>query len=322
MVYFYGKQEKPCPGKDDSWSGVACAGKRKLNYERTSVMAKAIKFNLICDKQPVRTIEDLQNNFSIEDVMEYYHNRLLHRWLEVRGYEEELTAVNAISSGDSFKIAKELIRIFNVAADGEKIEESLYMLSYLKEREKRCALYDQEDYQVTQIIEEYAAGYSQCVASILRFPDDAALIKATIGEMARHYPLMLETDHRNLFYTLAQKSPLAIMCLLMNQETRDYYLSSCTSATEKASKTDAEDDGYDGYYSWMSDFFPPSAPSSRTVEPKAAPVEQSEISQSDKDKNEMFNNICNNDWECRGFEKPGRQREVLLRCHVWVLERP
>ena len=35
-------------------------------------MAKTIKFNLICDNTPVRTIEDLQNNFSIEDVLNYY----------------------------------------------------------------------------------------------------------------------------------------------------------------------------------------------------------------------------------------------------------
>ena len=32
-------------------------------------MAKTIKFNLICDGKPVRTIEDLQENFSIEDVL-------------------------------------------------------------------------------------------------------------------------------------------------------------------------------------------------------------------------------------------------------------
>ena len=39
-------------------------------------MAKTIKFNLICDNTPVRTIEDLQNNFSIEDVLDYYRNGL------------------------------------------------------------------------------------------------------------------------------------------------------------------------------------------------------------------------------------------------------
>ena len=52
-------------------------------------MAKTIKFNLICDNTPVRTIEDLQNNFSIEDVLDYYRNGLLCRWLKVRGYEEK-----------------------------------------------------------------------------------------------------------------------------------------------------------------------------------------------------------------------------------------
>lgn len=52
-------------------------------------MAKTIKFNLICDNKPIRKIEDLQNNFSIEDVLAYYNNKLLHRWLEVRDYKEE-----------------------------------------------------------------------------------------------------------------------------------------------------------------------------------------------------------------------------------------
>lgn len=60
-------------------------------------MAKTIKFNLICDNTPVRTIEDLQNNFSIEDVLDYYRNGLLCRWLKVRGYEEELKKVEEIS---------------------------------------------------------------------------------------------------------------------------------------------------------------------------------------------------------------------------------
>lgn len=35
-------------------------------------MAKTIKFNLICDGDPVRTIENLQNHFSVEDLLDYY----------------------------------------------------------------------------------------------------------------------------------------------------------------------------------------------------------------------------------------------------------
>ena len=63
-------------------------------------MAKTIKFNLICDEKPVRTIEDLQDNFSIEDIYRYYGNGLLLRWLDVRGYVAEAEKVKAISSKD------------------------------------------------------------------------------------------------------------------------------------------------------------------------------------------------------------------------------
>ena len=94
-------------------------------------MAKTIKFNLICDDKPVRTIEDLKNNFSIEDVLAYYNNKLLHRWLEVRGYSDELEKVNAITAEKHIEVIKELIKIFNVICDDKKIEESVYMLEYL-----------------------------------------------------------------------------------------------------------------------------------------------------------------------------------------------
>ena len=38
---------------------------RQTSWEEYEV-AKTIKFNLICDKKPVRTIEGLQNKFCIE----------------------------------------------------------------------------------------------------------------------------------------------------------------------------------------------------------------------------------------------------------------
>ena len=93
-------------------------------------MAKTIKFNLICDNTPVRTIEDLQNNFSIEDVLNYYRNGLLCRWLEVRGYDEQLKKVKAIRATDSMDIIKELITIFEISCDMKKVEEYIYILKY------------------------------------------------------------------------------------------------------------------------------------------------------------------------------------------------
>lgn len=187
-------------------------------------MAKTIKFNLICYNQPIRTIEDLQNNFSIEDVLAYYNNRLLHRWLNVRDYKEELEKVSIITADKPIEVVKELIKIFRVISDDKKINEGVYILEYLEERKELCSIYEQENYKTKNIIDDYETGYRQLVDRILQNPYDAAIIKANIFEMVLNYAWILKLNHRNLFYVLKSKLPLAIMCLLMNEHSRKYYL--------------------------------------------------------------------------------------------------
>lgn len=187
-------------------------------------MAKTIKFNLICDNNPIRTIDDLQNNFSIEDVLAYYNNQLLHRWLEVRDYKEELEKVRAITVDKPVEVVKELIKIFGVISDDKKIEEGVYILEYLEERKELCSIYEKENYKTKNIIEDYETGYWQLVDEILKNPQDAAIIKANISEIVSNYAWILKLNHRNLFYVLKSKSSLAIMCLLMNEHSRKYYL--------------------------------------------------------------------------------------------------
>lgn len=187
-------------------------------------MAKTIKFNLICDEKPIRTIEDLQNNFSIEDVLTYYNNKLLHRWLSVRGYDAELKAVSAITTDDSIEIIKELIHIFNVETDEKKVEESIYMFQYQEERRQTYEIYKIENYNVVNIIEDYEHDYLQLVRGILMNPNDVSLIKANIAEMVSNYDWVFELNQRELFWNLMKRSPLGVMCLLMNEESRKYYL--------------------------------------------------------------------------------------------------
>ena len=139
-------------------------------------MAKTIKFNLICDNTPVRTIEDLQNNFSIEDVLNYYYNGLLCRWLKVRGYEDELKKVEAIRSEDSMGIIKELIRIFEIPCDPAEVEKSIYILKYKVENEIENEQHKQEGYKVEGIIEDYQQGYRSLLNTIFDNQNDAAQI--------------------------------------------------------------------------------------------------------------------------------------------------
>lgn len=187
-------------------------------------MAKTIKFNLICDEKPVRTLEDLQKNFSIEDVLRYYQNGLLSRWLKVRGYEKEYNRVSAIREIEALKIVKELIRIFDVETDVKKVEEGVYMLQFLEERKELLEVYKQNNFKEKQIVDDYQTGFQQLIDGIIENPNDIARIKANVAELMTSYKWAMDLNHRQLFWKLEQCSPLAIMCFLMNDEARKYYL--------------------------------------------------------------------------------------------------
>ena len=187
-------------------------------------MAKTIKFNLICDDKPVRTIEDLQENFSIEDVLKYYQNGLLLRWLEVRGYESEYKKVSEIREIETLEIVKELIKIFDIEADEKKVEEGVYMLQFIEERKELCEAYKQDSFKAQGIIDDYQTGFNQLIDGIIENPNDVARIKANIAELMSGYKWAMDLNYRQLFWELRELSPLAIMCFLMNDEARKYYL--------------------------------------------------------------------------------------------------
>ena len=182
-------------------------------------MAKTIKFNLICDNYPVRTIEDLQEHFSFEDVCKYYNNKLLHKWLKVREYEKQLKKVEAIKSKDKIEILKELAQIFEVMLD----EEEVYHIILRDKKEKKTVPVVNEKKE--DIIQEYAKGYDELVQQMLDAPDDINKIKIRIQCIVKNYMWVFKRDYKNLFYTFYDNNAWnVIMCLLMNLESRKYYI--------------------------------------------------------------------------------------------------
>ncbi|KYH31394.1 hypothetical protein CLTEP_23900 [Clostridium tepidiprofundi DSM 19306] len=187
-------------------------------------MAKTIKFNLICDGNPVRTLEDMKNNFSIEDIIKYFNNKLLHRWLTVRGYNEELEKVEKLQNLDSLELVKELIKIFDVETDPTTIAENTYILQYKQERKVLLEEYKKMDFKVSTIIDDYHQGYRELIDTILENKNDIAKIKAAIKEIDRKYSNLYKLNYRNLFYNLFYNAPMAVFVMLMNDNMREEYL--------------------------------------------------------------------------------------------------
>ena len=224
------------------------------------IMAKTIKFNLICDGQPVRTIEDLQENFSVEDMLGYFESGLLLRWLKVRDYKDEYKEVSEISTKDDLEIAKKLIKIFNVETDEKEIAKDVYMLQFLKERSQKISKYDSNRLETDEIVKDYTKEYADLVKEIMDNSDDISRIKANITEIVNNYKPVLQLNYRELFWKMADRDYLlVIMCFLMNSVTRKYYLDAGQPENDEKNMDTTIKKDKEEIYKKICSYFEPSA---------------------------------------------------------------
>ena len=243
-------------------------------------MAKNIKFNLKSDNYPCRTIEDLQEHFCAEDILTFYQNGLLVRWLEVRGYNDYLEKVKKIEKGKSSKeIVSELALIFDMENDMNTISQDLFFMEYEMQKEKRLDKLEEMENRQNETINDYHKNYSDLVENIVQFAEEYeryntddltkdvilehnnfektfkghdkysdsefyeskvgiskdslekaqnafAKIKSILRVIINDYKRLFDLDYRHFFWRM-EDHPIVIVCLLMNPESRKYYLPTC-----------------------------------------------------------------------------------------------
>ena len=198
-------------------------------------MAKTIKFNLICDGKPIRTIEDLQNNFSIEDILDYYNSKLLHKWLAVRGYANELEKVNNITANEAIEILKSLIAIFDIKIDSNIINESLFILEYTATRIMFIEDYKRSTNNINTVVSDYIKAFYEQIDCIIENNQNKSLVKASISIILNDYFDLFKMCYRWLFYKLLNEAPLAIFVLLTFEKAREFYIHNCGNAEDAIS---------------------------------------------------------------------------------------
>lgn len=189
-------------------------------------MAKTIKFNLILDNYPVRNIEGLQEHFSIEDMLKYFENGLLLRWLSVRGYEKQYVAVEAIDKSlDKKEIVMVLVKIFEVVEmDVADIEKAIGILTYLDEEKELNAIYKENAFSKKQIVDDYHSGYAALVMHMEENKDNMAMLKADAIQMEREYFGLFELNHYELYFRLVETAPKAIFAILTRDAFRKFWI--------------------------------------------------------------------------------------------------
>ncbi len=184
-------------------------------------MAKNVKFNLICNGKPIRTLTDLQENFSIEDVLNHYASGMLARWLEVRGYTAHLAVVQAITAKDELTIAQNLCEIFDVEEKdlSKKMEIREYKAKLLQQ-DKKVA-----DLAKVQLggINEYHINYNNLIQKIVDSENDIPIIKECVEDIAKNYRNLVELDFWRLFEIMYNLAPLSVWVALTNDYLRNKW---------------------------------------------------------------------------------------------------
>lgn len=189
-------------------------------------MAKTIKFNLILDNCPVRNIEGMQEHFSMEDMLKYFDDGRLLRWLDVRGYEKEYEKVAAIDKNAGKKaIITELVKIFEIVdLDDSEIEKAICILSYLDEEKELNAIYKENAFEKKQVIDDYHSGYAALVMHMEENKDNMAVLKADAIQMEREYFGLFELNHYELYFRLIVSAPKALFAILTRDVFRKFWI--------------------------------------------------------------------------------------------------
>lgn len=188
-------------------------------------MAKTIKFNLILDECPVRNLEGLQEHFSIEDLLKYYKNGLLLRWLRVRGYKKQYDAVKMIKEeSDITDVITELIKIFEMEVDCRNIEQELKILRYQEREKELLTEYKKNGFEKKQIIDDYHSGYLELIGDMIENKENMALLKAHSIQLEKEYINLFIIDRVALYFRLAEVAPKAIFAILTRDTLRYWWI--------------------------------------------------------------------------------------------------
>ncbi|WP_409305732.1 hypothetical protein [Peribacillus sp. SCS-155] len=187
-------------------------------------MVKTIKFNLILDGINVRDLEVLKNNFNIDDILEYYHSGLLHKWFSVRGMDSYVEKLTEVQEENDLGIIKKIIEILNIKINPTEVEEAIYSIKYQKEQQEILDMYKESNFTINQIIDDYHQGYSKLVNQLLDQKEDIAFIKATIKEIIQNYEGLFRLNTRHFYEYFIEKAPIVIFAVLLNDQARKVFL--------------------------------------------------------------------------------------------------
>ncbi|MDO2408418.1 hypothetical protein [Campylobacter magnus] len=192
-------------------------------------MAKKIKFNLQVNGVGISSLEGLQDNFNIEDIMEHFKSGLLMRWLEVQGLETELQEINKLSQSkntDNFALAQGILEIFDMDKELDKnaLKITLADINYKEYKENLLKSNENLNRNAKAFLKEYHEKFQNIIWDIIKNNSDVEKIKSNLKIIEKDYFDLFLLHFQTLVSVLKGSAPLALLFGLGTDKIRNVLL--------------------------------------------------------------------------------------------------
>lgn len=184
-----------------------------------STRPKLIKFLIKSNEQPIRSLEDLQKNFNIDDVLALYKEEILHRWLKAHGYDKELSSLSACS-GDDVSVARKLINIFALDSSKTSVDDALCAMSFRKKEIIRLKELQSYEFAEKKIISAYHEGYRNLQKEIVENCTNMSFLRQAAENLEAKYLDLLRLDFEMFYAKMHIQAPCIFLPLLAKERTR------------------------------------------------------------------------------------------------------
>lgn len=184
-------------------------------------MAKAIKFSLMVDGYPAKSMDDIRENFNISDLLAAVENGALLRWLKSRSLDDEAAAVEALSKEtDIMARAKALVRVVDASISDAEVEEAVWPLKLQAKEKETQPSASGTKVQKDEVISAYHEGYSALCRELEEKSGDYSFVKAAIAQIFADYKGLYLLDKNAFYARYITAHPLVILAMLANQDMR------------------------------------------------------------------------------------------------------
>lgn len=209
-----------------------------------------LKFNLLIGDKECRTLEEVKENFNIDDIKKYYYSDLLERWLLNNNHKDLYSKIKDLKSKvhrayyhdgaihfSRINIKQELKDIFFFTQEEKEYDSILFHIKY------NDPYYNYNNYKNYSTADEYFNNYEKIVNIIINNKTEYS--KIYIDLISKRYKYFFNYDYKNFIKKIMEnKNYYVLFYMFYNDFMREYLIKDddiLNFINEKIIKNNSED---------------------------------------------------------------------------------